>query len=142
MAFGKFSISYPCDESYRTGTVGTIPVVLENAVQVIPGVRSLGSLSATNTGYAVVWLAVWDAKPNAGSNPAASGSNNRLLECVPVAAPGWFQFSVHGGTDLRNGLWVGAYSTAALALAGGAPDAGAVMFYKCEFSASKYTPQV
>lgn len=141
MAFGKYSISYPYDESYHTGTVGVLPVPPENAVQIITGVRSLGSLSATNTGGAVVWFAVWDAKPNANSNPAATGQNSRLLELKPIAAPGWFQFSVHGGTDLRNGLWVGAYTTAALALAGGAPDAGNVMWYKCEFGASKVLPQ-
>ena len=129
-------IQYPADEKYNSAA-------LENNVQVITAVRSLVSLKATNTSGGVVWLGIWDDKPTAGSNPAATGkTSKKLLDIVPIAAPGWYQYSVMGGSDLRYGCWVGAYSTAALAIAGGAPDAGAVMFYKVDFKASVVLPQV
>lgn len=134
--FSKASYSYVYDEVYRS-------VALENAVQVIPGVRNLGSFAVCNTSGAVLWLALWDAAPgNPAAGPGPLLNDNRPIELVPVAGPGWFQVSVHGGTDLINGLWAGLYSTAALALAGNMPDGGAVAWYKCEFRASTVIPQV
>lgn len=129
----NYQIFYPADEHYNSAA-------LENAKQLISKVRSLISVKATNAGDNQVWLGIWDAKPDNGSNPAATGTNNQLLDIAPVAGNGWHQMAVPGGNDLRNGLWVGAYTTAALALAGGAPDAGNVMFYRVDFTAPKIIP--
>ena len=129
----NFSISWPADEHYTSAA-------LENAKQCIGKARCLINFKANNTGGALVYLGIWDALPTGGSNPAATGQDNKLIDIVPVAGPGWYQFSVHGGQDLGNGLWVGAYTTAALAIAGGAPDAGAVMFYKVDFTCAKTIP--
>jgi len=140
MIFGNYSMSAPADEHYFSAG-------FENGVQAISHVRSLVNLNITNVSGTpvapnLVWVAIWDAKPNPGSNPAAAGADAKLVDLKPVAGPGWYQFSVHGGQDLRAGLWVGAYSTAALALAGGAPDAGNVLFVRADYNAPKYLPMV
>ncbi|MDE2102334.1 MAG: hypothetical protein KGL39_34125 [Patescibacteria group bacterium] len=132
--FGNYNTFYPADEHYSSAA-------FENAKQLIGTVRSLVNFKATNTGAAIVWLALWDDKPV--TNPATDGNNDHvLLDLVPLSTPGAFQTSTPHGQDLRLGLWVGAYTTAALALAGGAPDAGNVMFYRADYSAAKVLPQV
>ena len=67
---------------------------------------------------------------------------NHHLDLAPLPATGgWFQYSVHAGQELQNGLWVGIYSTAALALAGGTPDGGNNMFVKADWGRPKYLPK-
>jgi hypothetical protein len=142
--FGKASYSYPWDEIYRTGSRGTFPVAPENAKQLIPGPRSLGSFAVTNVGNNLVWVAYWDTLTT-GPNPTPASialSDSYLLNVIPVPAPGYYQASVHAGTDLIYGLWAGAYSTQALALAGGVPDAGNVLWYKVEYGGTRILPQV
>jgi hypothetical protein len=130
-----FSISYPADEKYNS-------TALENNVSAIKKVRSLVSLNVTNTSNGVVWLAIWDCLlTGANTNPTAQGSG-KLLDIKPIAGPGWYQYSVHGGSDLKYGLWVALYSTAALALAGGNGDAGNVGFFKVDYTAAKTTPEL
>lgn len=140
MVFGNYSVSYPADEHYPPeSSIQTLSI--RNATQIFTGARSMVNLYAANTGAGLVWLGVWDDNP-IGSPSTGARADHRLITLAPVAGPGWFQFSVHGGTDVQFGLWVGAYSTAALALAGGDPDAGDVMFYKADWNASKVLPQV
>lgn len=132
--FGNFNALYPADEHYFSAA-------FENGVKAITGVRSLVNVNVTNVGDAPVWLAVWDAAPAAGSNPAAAAEKT-LVDLKPLPNLDWYQFSVPNGHDLRHGLWIGAYSTAALARAGGAPDAGNVLWLRADWSASKVLPQV
>ncbi len=126
------SVSYPADEHYNTPSAA-----FENPSQAVSKPRCLIDLNITNTSNGLLWLGIWDCVPAGGSNPAATSGDIKLLDVKPIAAYGWYEFSVHGGQDLVNGLWVGAYSTAALARAGGAPDGGAVLMVKCDFTASK-----
>ena len=147
----KFSRSWGADERYRS-------TALENGVQVVPATRTLVALSINNTlvDGVVRWLGIWDVLvPHGvpgGNNPAGSGptgagnnpaavSSAVLLDVTPIASPGWESLEIHGGDQLIKGLWVGLYSTAALAAAGGDPDAGAVLFVKGDWTASKYLPQ-
>ncbi len=130
-----FSIGYPSDEKYNSAA-------LENNVSAIKKVRNLQNLDCTNTSGGVLWLAVWDCLlTGANTNPAAQGAG-KLLTIKPVAGPGWYQYSIHGGVDLKYGLWVALYSTAALALAGGVGDAGNVGFFQVNFMAAKVTPEL
>lgn len=103
-----------------------------------PGIVAANFANLALTGLPNTFVTLTVVKQNA-DGPNVLGEN-RLLELIPIAGPGWYQSSVHGGTDLINGLWVGTYSTAALAIAAGVPDVGAVMYYRADYNAPKVLP--
>jgi hypothetical protein len=116
-----WSISYPADEHYKS-------VALENGVQVVAHPRKVVNIYALNTGGATVYLVVLDKTVGPGALAAANPGT-----IYPILAASYVAVGTHGGDQFKNGLYLGAYSTAALAIAGGAPDAGNVMLYKADW---------
>lgn len=114
--------TYPLDREY-------ISAALENGVQCFAQAQALGDLYVFNGGGADVFVLVQD---NA-AGPGAPGAT-RKSRIYPVAAGGYVFRSWAGkGRDFGKGLYVGAYSTAALAAAGGAPDAGNVLWVEANY---------
>ena len=124
----RYSLSYPATLHYKS-------VALENGVQVRAKPLSLVGLYVTNDSANAVWLLVSDDAAGPHGLAAKPGV------VYPIAAvPGDLAIALHGGEEFASGLWIGAYSTKALAIAGGAPDAGNVLLLKVDYDASKYTP--
>jgi hypothetical protein len=128
------SFSWPADQTYRSQA-------LENGVQIKDGngnvqkACSLVYLYVVNGGAAAIYLLVSDdaAGPHA--------INVKPGRCHPMtAAPNDFGWSQHGGEEYRNGIYVAAYTTLVLAIAGGAPDAGNVLLISAGWTAPKITP--
>jgi hypothetical protein len=131
---GPFLISYPADDGYQSEA-------LENGVQLIKrngdalGACSLVSLYVTNAAAATVYLLVSDD----AAGPHGLATNKGTI--YPIAAePGDVAIAQYGGEEFRYGIYVGAYTTKALAIAGGAPDAGNVLLIKAGFTGPKFTP--
>lgn len=124
----RYSISSPADQHYHSAA-------LENGVQVAAKALSLVGLYVTNDGGGTVWVLVSD---DAGGPHGLAARTGTIYPCA--ALPGDLAISLHGGEEFRNGLYVGAYSTKALAILGGAPDAGNVLLIKADYTAPKYTP--
>jgi hypothetical protein len=124
-----YSISYPADEHYKSAAA-------ENGVQVIAKPRNLVNLYVLNVSAATVYLLVSDD----AAGPHGLAVNKGTLYPI-LAAPGYVAIATHGGDQFYKGIYIGAYSTAALALAGGAPDGGASLLIKADFTASKIFPQ-
>ena len=123
----KFSVGVPCDEHYRSKA-------LENGVQAVAHPRKIGQIYALNGGGATVYLLVSDDDAGPHGTAAKTGT------IYPIEAGNYEAIATHGGDQMEYGLYLGAYSTVALAVAGGAPDAGNVMFYKVDYGAG-YLPQ-
>ena len=114
------SQSYPFDQE-------DISQAFENAVQCFTKAQGLGDIYLLAT--ANVFVLVQDS----ADGPHAPGAVNKG-RIYPIAANNYMFRSWHGrGRDFAKGLWVGAYSTAALAAAGGAPDAGNVLWVEANY---------
>ena len=114
------SQSYPFDQEY-------ISTAFENAVQAFSKAQGLGDvyLFATQPVYVLVL--------DSGNGPHAPSVANKG-RIYPVPANGYVFRSWHGrGRDFAKGLWIGAYTTANLAAAGGAPDAGNVLWVEANY---------
>jgi hypothetical protein len=114
------SQSYPNDQHY-------LSAALENAVTVFAKAQSLGDIYIISSAAAIVYVLVMDSADGNHAQSAA-GHPSRIYPVEPASAGAFLFRSWHGtGQDFAKGLYVGAYSTLALAIAGGAPDAGAVL---------------
>lgn len=114
------SQSYPFDQEY-------ISAAFENAVQCFSKAQGLGDIYVLAT--AQVWVLVQDS--NNGPHAPSNVNKGRIY---PIPAGNYIFRSWHGrGRDFALGLYVGAYSTAALAAAGGAPDAGNVLWIEANY---------
>ena len=114
------SQSYPNDKHY-------LSAALENAVQVFAKAYSLGDIYIMSGAAALVYVLVMDSSDGNHAQSVA-GHPSRIYPVEPASAGAFLFRSWHGvGQDFSKGLYVGAYSTLALAIAGGAPDAGAVL---------------
>lgn len=133
------SLSYTFDEEH-------ISNALENSVQLIAAPKALGSLFVQSDSNCVVLVLDW---AGVGGGPVRKG----MLYPILVAAPlndGWFSNSWHGGVDFKYGIWMGAYSTLALALAAlaaaqagpaapTAPDLGNVLFIEAYWRKGRFS---
>jgi hypothetical protein len=118
-----FSISYPADQHYRS-------TAFENGVQVFTTPQKLVNLYAFTTSAAQVYLLVSD---DAAGPHAPSATYPAII--YPIAAGGGYvAIGTHGGDQFKNGLYVGVYSTAALAAAAAAPDGGGVCWLKVDWT--------
>jgi len=131
---GPFSISWPADQKYQSKA-------LANGVQITDGNNvtqkacSLIYLYITNAAAATVYVLVSDDVAGPHGLGAKAGT------IYPVAAePGDVAVAQHGGEEFTNGVYIGAYTTKALAIAGGAPNAGNVLLIKAGWTAPKLTP--
>lgn len=116
------SQSYPFDQEYVSNAH-------ENAVTCFAKAQGLGDIYIFNDGGAAVYVLVQDS---ADGNHAPSALHKSRI--YPVSSGGYVFRSWHGrGRDFALGLYVGAYSTAALAEAGGAPDAGNVLWIEANY---------
>lgn len=116
-----FSISYPADEHYTTPSAAGVPAY-ENAKQVIAKKRRLVNLYAFNNSGAAVYLAMQDS--------ANAGVDNGRIIVYPIGAGSFVSVAIHGGKRFENGIYLQAFTTAALGVA-----AGAVMFYDVDYMA-------
>lgn len=130
----RYSTSYPADEHYHSAALENGVQLTNQAGAVVKG-RCLVGLYVTNAAAATVYLLVSD--DHAGPHGLAVNRGT----VYPIAAePGDLAVSLHGGEEFAKGIYLGAYTTKALAIAGGAPDAGAVLLIKADFTAGKYIP--
>jgi hypothetical protein len=114
------SISYPFDQHYLSSA-------FENAKQVFAKPYAVGDLYVFSK--AACFVQVLDSKD--GVHAPSTTYPGRVY---PIAAGGYVFRSWHGdGYQFKNGLWVGAYSTADLAVAGGAPDSGNVIWIETNY---------
>jgi len=111
---------YGADEFYFTPIVGVAPQY-ENAKVVKVGKRRLVSLYAFNNSGTDVYLAVMDSVDGV--------TVNRLTPYL-IPAGSYISVAVQGGERHENGIYLKAFTDAALSVA-----AGNVMFYKVWFTA-------
>jgi hypothetical protein len=69
-----------------------------------------------------------------GAGPHVPSAANPATIYPIAAGGGYVSIGTHGGDQYQNGLYVAAYSTAALAAAAGAPDAGAMLWIKADWT--------
>lgn len=123
------SISYTFDEHY-------ISSALENNKQLTAVPKALGDLYVMANANCFLVLLDNAAGPGAPA-PTATMRPYPIIIGAPLNV-GWFSKNWHGGLDFRNGIYVAAYSTQALAIAGGAPDAGNVLWIEAYWRRGKY----
>jgi hypothetical protein len=114
-----WSISFPGDQHYKS-------TAFENGKQVFAKAYALINLYVFST--AAGYIMVLD---NPAGPAAPSAANPGTI--YPVTAGGYISIATHGGDQMKSGLYVGLYSTAALAAAGAAPDGGNVMWIKADW---------
>ena len=114
-----WSVSFPGDQHYKS-------IVLENGKQVFAKAYALINLYVFST--AAGYIVVLD---NAAGPAAPTAVKPGMV--YPVTAGGYVAIANHGGDQHRSGLYIGGYSTAALALAGGAPDLGNTLLIKADW---------
>lgn len=127
--FGHYFTLFPADEHH-------LSAALENGVQVIDKPRSLVNLYVQNSSGATIYLLVSDD----AAGPHGIGTKAGTVYPI-AAAPGYVAVTTAGGDQFKNGIYLGAYTTLALAIAGGAPDAGNVLLIKADYTASRNYPQ-
>lgn len=117
------SQTYPFDQEY-------ISSAFENAVTCFSKAQALGDIYVFNSGGGTIYVLVQDSAD--GRHAPSAIYKSRIY---PIAPGGYVFRAWHGrGRDFANGLFVGAYSTAALAAAAGvAPDAGAVLWVEANY---------
>ena len=122
-----WSIPYPADQHYYS-------VAAENNVQVFVIPNRLVSVYVLNVSAAEIYVVVSDTAAGPAAPVAGNITMYAIYPCGTAGADGYVAISTHGGDQLKNGLYVAAYTTAAKALAGGAPDAGNVLVIKADWT--------
>ena len=121
------SQGYPFDQEYISGA-------FENAVQCFAKAQGLGDIYVLATASCFVLVLDSADGPHAPSGANKGRIYPIALAPVPAIQGGYVFRSWHGrGRDFAKGLWVGAYSTAALAAAGGAPDLGNILWIEANY---------
>lgn len=118
------SIAYPFDQDYTSQS-------LENGIQLTTIPMALGDLYVLST--AAGFILVQDSAT--GPVPPPSQHRSRIY---PIAAGGYIDRSWHGGANMRYGVYIGAYSTVALALVADAPDLGNVLLIEAYWRRGNY----
>lgn len=119
-----WSISYPADKHYKS-------TAYENAMQVFATPEKLVNLYVFANAAQELYLLVLDS--NDGVHAPAAANPGTVYPVGGAGQDGYVAIGTHGGDQFKKGLWVGAYTTAALAVAGGAPDAGNVLWIKADW---------
>lgn len=112
---------YGADENYLTPSVAGVPAY-ENAKQVITSKRRLVSLYAFNSSGDTVYVAVADS--------AAAMTAATRVRVYPVESGGFASVGVQGALRFENGIYVKAFTEAALTNA-----AGNVMLWDVNYTA-------
>ena|ERR1700761_7890426 len=133
------SLSYTFDEEHTSNA-------LENAVQLIAAPKALGSIFVQSDVNCELLILDWDGT---AGHPVGKGKLYPILVAAPLNV-GYISQTWHGGVDFRYGIWVGGYSTFALALAGlaaaqagpaapNAPDLGNVLLIEAYWRKGRFS---
>lgn len=123
------SVSFPFDEHY-------VSSAQENNKQLKAQPRALGTLYVQASANCFLVL-----QDNAAGPGAPGVDQTTRIYPVELAAPlnvGWFSMTWHGGIDFQNGIYLAAYTTLALAIAGGAPDAGNILWIEAYWRRGRF----